>query len=436
MSLQTDRQLSYRSLLAVKGIPRLLGVALLGRVAGQMLSVAIVLFCLERYHSSSIAGVAVFASLFPGLLFSPLAGALLDRQGRTAMIRIDYLLAATCLLGIVVLARVGALPVLLLVAIAAIGSLTGPLSNAGTRTLFPMLVPRALWDRANAADSAGFVVAVVVGPALAGTIAGLAGGSAALVATTVVFLAAAVSLTGVPNPPRATAPAGSLVGDARDAVRHVASHATLRGLALSVAASNLGYGIAVVGLPVLVLGHLHHSAGTVGALWAAVGVAGAVSGLVVGRFDSDSRERALLISGMLMMVAVGLMLAVCNDLGIAVVAMILFGLSNGPVDIGLFALRQRRTDPQWLGRAFAVSMAMNFAGVPVGSLLGGAVLTVSVTLAFLLMALANLAGALLALSIPRHGGGSSAKGWRRRGGTSVGRQDRHPSQSRPDPFLD
>ena len=156
----------------------------------------------------------------------------------------------------------------------------------------------------------------------------------------------------------------------------------------------------------------------------------------MGRFDSDGRERALLISGMLMMVAVGVILAVCNDLGIAVLAMILFGLSNGPVDIGLFALRQRRTDPQWLGRAFAVSMAMNFAGVPVGSLLGGAVLTVSVTLAFLLMALANLAGALLALSIPRHGGGSSAKGWRRRGGTSVARQDRHPSQSRPDPFLD
>jgi len=96
----------------------------------------------------------------------------------------------------------------------------------------------------------------------------------------------------------------------------------------------------------------------------------------------------------------------------------------------------RREGELGLGRAFAVSMAMNFVGVPVGSLLGGAVLTVSVTLAFLLMALANLAGALLALSIPRHGGGSSAKGWRRRGGTSVARQDRHPSQSRPDPFLD
>jgi len=216
------------------------------------------------------------------------------------------------------------------------------------------------------------------------------------------------------------------VGDARDAVHHVATHATLRGLALSVAASNLGYGIAVVGLPVLVLGHLHHSAGTVGALWAAVGVAGAVSGLVVGRFDSEGRERALLISGMLMMVAVGLILAVCNDLGIAVVAMILFGLSNGPVDIGLFALRQRRTDPQWLGRAFAVSMAMNFVGLPVGSLLGGAVLTVSVTSAFLLMALANLAGALLVLSIPRDGGGSGPHSRRRRRRATVPARDADP----------
>ena len=36
--------------------------------------------------------------------------------------------------------------------------------------------------------------------------------------------------------------------------------------------------------------------------------------------------------------------------------------SNGPFDISLFTLRQRRTDPAWFGRAFAVSMSLNFVG--------------------------------------------------------------------------
>ena len=30
------------------------------------------------------------------------------------------------------------------------------------------------------------------------------------------------------------------------------------------------------------------------------------------------------------------------------------GLINGPLDIALFTLRQRRTDPAWMGRAFTV----------------------------------------------------------------------------------
>jgi predicted MFS family arabinose efflux permease len=100
------------------------------------------------------------------------------------------------------------------------------------------------------------------------------------------------------------------------------------------------------------------------------------------------------------MLVAAFLLAFCTNLPTAAVAMVVFGVANGPIDIGLFALRQRRTDPGWLGRAFTVSMAMNFIGVPVGSALGGPVLAVSVTGAFLLMALANVAGALLVLVIP------------------------------------
>jgi MFS family permease len=52
--------------------------------------------------------------------------------------------------------------------------------------------------------------------------------------------------------------------------------------------------------------------------------------------------------------------------------MALQGLLNGPLDVAMFTLRQRRTDPAWLGRAFAVSMSLNFAGYPIGAAMGGA----------------------------------------------------------------
>ena len=85
----------------------------------------------------------------------------------------------------------------------------------------------------------------------------------------------------------------------------------------------------------------------------------------------------------------------------AALAMALIGLATGPFDVVLFTLRQRRTDPAWLGRAFAVSMSLNYIGFPIGSALGGAVAPLSLEVAFLAaMGLTAIAAALSFALIP------------------------------------
>jgi hypothetical protein len=61
--------------------------------------------------------------------------------------------------------------------------------------------------------------------------------------------------------------------------------------------------------------------------------------------------------------------------GVALIgaAQLLVGLVNGPFDVALFTVRQRRTDPSWLGRAFAISMGFNYAGFPIGAALSGVI---------------------------------------------------------------
>ena len=93
-----------------------------------------------------------------------------------------------------------ALPAWLLLSIAAVSSLTSPLSTAGLRSLFPILVPKPLWERANAADSVGYVLATVVGPPLAGVIVQVWGPAAALGFIGVVFVVAAAVMVGLPEP--------------------------------------------------------------------------------------------------------------------------------------------------------------------------------------------------------------------------------------------
>jgi hypothetical protein len=81
------------------------------------------------------------------------------------------------------------------------------------------------------------------------------------------------------------------------------------------------------------------------------------------------------------------------------------------MDIGLFTIRQRRTDPAWMGRAFAVSMAFNFTGYPIGAALAGAIAAVSIDAAILVGAVASvLAGILAAVMIPRREAPLSVRG--------------------------
>jgi len=125
---------------------------------------------------------------------------------------------------------------------------------------------------------------------------------------------------------------------------------------------------------VLVLGRLHGGPASVGILWGAMGAAGLVSALVVGRLDSRGRERRLMFVAILISVAAMALLPFASSVTIVFIAMTIAGLANGPFDIGLFTLRQRRTDPAWFGRAFAISMSVNWMGTPIGSALAGPVI--------------------------------------------------------------
>jgi MFS family permease len=400
----TAGELSYRALLRVPDFPRAVLGSQMARLAGQMGSVAMVLFVLTRYHSAALAGFVVFLSIFPGTLFSPFAGALLDRHGRRRLIVLDFAVGCATLVLIGVLSLLHSLPVPLLLLVTAISSVTAPLSNVGLRTLYPILVPRRLWERMNAVDSNGYVVAQIIGPPLAGVIVGLAGGEAAIITTGVVLGAGALVMIGITDPETNTSSTGNLLRDALDGLRYVLRNATLRGLAASISIANLANGAIYIALPVLVFQRFHQGPAAVGLLYAVSGVAGLFTTTLFGRMDSHGRERAMLAWPQMALVVPLGMIALAPNLYVVGAALVLFGLLVGPVDIALFTIRQRRTDPAWMGRAFAVSMSLNFVGVPVGSALAGRLVGWSLDGTLLLAAACCVvAGVMPLLAIPRTG---------------------------------
>jgi Na+/melibiose symporter-like transporter len=407
----TDR--SYRALFRVPTLGRVILSMQIARTAQSMLSVAIVLFTLAAYDSPGLAGIVTFALLFPGLLLSPIAGALLDRHGRVRLIVVDYAVALVSLVLIGSLALAGLLPAWLLVVIALISSVTGIFSHTGLRSLFPILVPRHLWERVNALDSNGYVVATILGPPLAAGLVATVGGPVTILCIAVGFGAAGIVMVRVPEPHVETATTGRLLADAWQGLLYWWRNRTLRGLGFSLSITNLASGMTTIVIPLAVVDVLGAGEVVVGLVFAFAGVAGMVSVLVFGRMDTRGREWPMIVIPLFLSAgAVALILPAVGagglDVGLGAGLVFLaahslaIGLLQGPLDIALFTVRQRRTDPAWMGRAFAVSMAVNFMGFPIGAAAAGAIAAVSLPAAVGLGVVACLVGGVLAaVMVPR-----------------------------------
>ena len=221
-----------------------------------------------------------------------------------------------------------------------------------------------------------------------------------------------VALRGVRSPDSGADVDQPVLCSAWEGLRYVRRNATLRGLAIAISVKTFSGGIVGIVVPLIVLRQLGGSAMAVGVALGMSGLAGMLSVLVVGRIDFRGRELRLLVVPMLatapvlalLLVPAGAVGAAQPALGFAVLclALLLMGLLEGPMDIGLFTIRQRRTATAWIGRAFAISMAANAIGYPVGSAVAGTVSETSLQVAIVLAIVACLSAAFLATRlVPR-----------------------------------
>ena len=271
---------SLRLLRAQPGYLGFVSAATLARVSDEMFSVGVVLLVLDRTGSAGLAGATVAAITFPSLVSGPLLGAWLDLTGRRRSLMIfDQLVIASVLVALVAL--IGNAPNWVIPLVVIPAGITYPLSFGGFTSMIPALVPGELLPPANALETTSFNAAIVVGPALAGTLSAVVAPTAPLLVEAVLALAALaliVRIPGLDRPPE-RARERTLWRIAADGLRIIVSVPQLRGVTAAAAFGMTGLGLLTVSFPLFAVEHLDAQRSAAGYMWAAFAVGSTLGAL-------------------------------------------------------------------------------------------------------------------------------------------------------------
>jgi MFS family permease len=341
----------------------------LSRTCATMFNVAGVLLVLARTGSAPLAGLTAAAAVLPGAISAPVLGAWLDVAHRKrVLIVLDQLLSAVALMAIVALA--GHAPNWTVPATAVFYSVTRPFSSGSFYSALAEIAGAKLLDAASAIEATSLNLSFVIGPALAGAIAGASGAATAIEvqAAMTVLVAGLVAINPAfeARPIEQAESARHAIRDGLDALWH---NGVLRATGAASALAAFGWGLMGLGFPLYAAHWLHAGAHAGGYVWAAM-----ATGSIIGTFvlaGPPSPRRIGASYGILGMSA--LLWPLGGALAVGLLLVGFTGFLEGPAYSGTIALRQRHTPAAVRAQSMTTITGLALVAASVGSAVGGAV---------------------------------------------------------------
>ncbi|MFJ4669179.1 MFS transporter [Kitasatospora purpeofusca] len=373
---------AYRPLFAPGPFRRLLPALAVSDLGDGMSAVAVPWLALRLAppgQSGLYVGAAVAAYVLPGALGALLLGRWLRGLPARRLIRADAWTRAALLGAIPAGWAFGVLGPWLLLVLLAGSSLLHGWGASARYALVAEVLPADRRLAANALLSTSGWVAMIAGPALAGTLTAVVAPAWVLGLDALSFAVLAVGagrLSAVPAAVPAAFAASARDRTEREAVprgeglRVLRSRPELLALLVLTWLFNLAWGPVEVALPLFVGQELAAGPGLLGTYWAAFGVGAVLGALAVGMLRRGAVRRVLL--GIVAAHGVALLSfappgpAVVSVAGFAVVGLV-YG-PYGAVSLGLF---QDLTPPPALTSVLALRSSVLMTASPAGATLGG-----------------------------------------------------------------
>lgn len=347
---------------------------MLSRMGDQLTTVALIWFVLQLTNSGVAVGLVVLCFQLPAMLSGPIIGVLLDRYQPRLVMAVDNFGRACIIATIPCLYLVNALPLWLLYTLALCAGVLSPATEVGLRLIIPRIVPDIELERANSLSAISWDFATLIGPAIVGFLIIFLKAPIVLLIDALTFLLMGTMVLTLP------------------AVQRVKRDSTQ----VNMHSRNLlGFGILFRMKPVLLLTILtllfllmqalieivmpmysqkilgSGSAGY-GLLMTAFSIGSLLALAFISQFWMRSRSPGVMLAYLLLLSGLTLApLIFIRALPLAFLVMCLTGLTSAPYYVLEQSIIQRLVPDQVRGQIFGARSALNAAGYPLGSMIGG-----------------------------------------------------------------
>lgn len=328
-----------------------------------------------------------FSETVPMIIFGLVAGVVIDRTRILRALIFSDLARAAAFLLLAIAVFSGTPSILMVLGVAFIVGSMSVVFDSGLQAILPRALPDDLLVTANSRLALARTIGFVLGPAIGGLLVATARGfEVAFLVQALTFLASAVYLTMVR--PFSDAPAAPRDGESirrsiAAGLRFLWSDGRLRWATIGAALTNLVFApleallvlfvdqrlTETVSVPAFLEWAFRDGAevGMFIALQAAIGSVGIAVAPRIARRLPLGRMFAIglaMLGGGFFIVGLSTSYWAVIPSGVALAG-------TGWVNVALFTLRQRIAPPQLLGRVVSASRTFAFAGLPLGSIIGG-----------------------------------------------------------------
>jgi MFS family permease len=346
-------------------------------LASGMTTFAFTIYMYQQTHSATAMGFVQVAYITPFLIMSPIAGVMVDRYDRKLMMMVSDIAGGLASLIMLMLYATGHLQFWHLYIASAVKGIGTTFQWPAYSAAISMMIPKEQYGRANGMMSLVEAGPGVVSPLLAGALLPFIGISGILIADTLTFAVAIISLllVHIPNPVRRAKDNDSKESFWQQAIfgfKYIFARPSLLGLQLVFFFSNLFAGIGIAVLAPMILARTGQNSVALGSVESAGAVGAVIGGIAMSAWGGFQRR----VHGVLLGLAFasffeGILLGLGRTTTMWIPMMFLTGLVVPLVNGSNQAIWQAKVAPDLQGRVFSSRRLIAWLTNPISPIIGG-----------------------------------------------------------------